>query len=107
MKDSSCQVSSLIGLILTQCAGDIFMDAKVLGAEFGGMSKTVSGQLGKVEGPPVLMINKGPGYSPTEHAVVGEQVGQMILAFVLVLNRLRRGGALPGCEGVWENYPSG
>lgn len=34
--DSSCQVSSLLGLILTQCAGDIFTDARVLGAEFGG-----------------------------------------------------------------------
>lgn len=68
MKDSSCQVSSLTGLILTQCAGDIFIDAKVLGAEFGWMSKTASGQLGKVKGPPVFMINKGPGYSPTNRA---------------------------------------
>lgn len=31
----------------------------------------------------------------------------MILAFVLVLNRPQRGGTLPGCEGVWENCPSG
>lgn len=35
MRKSSCQVSSLIGLILTQCAGDIFTDARVLGAEVG------------------------------------------------------------------------
>lgn len=33
MRNSSCQVSSLIGLIVTYC--DIFTDARVLGAELG------------------------------------------------------------------------
>lgn len=36
VRDSSCQVSSLMGLILTQCAGDIFIDARVWGTELGG-----------------------------------------------------------------------
>lgn len=103
MRNSSCQVSSLIGLIVTYCAGDIFTDARVLGGR-AWMSKTASGQSGKVKGPPVFMLNnkRQATYPQTELAVVGEPA-----AFVLVRNKLWRGGALPGCEGVWENCPSG
>lgn len=58
-----------------------------------------------------VISKKGEATHPqTELAVAtnwGKQAGRIILAFVLVLNRLPEGGALPGCEGVWENFPSG
>lgn len=60
------------------------------------MSKTASGQSGKVKGPPVFMLNnkRQATYPQTELAVVGEQA-----AFVLVV--LVRKQTLEGWGTSW------